>query len=172
MNHNIFRIKSDDSIVCRFYCIAFIEYMIEGKTLLDYTNLFSLYSYKKNEKIIYRYFKYKYGKENVSLDFILKNNWWDMKLCLRRNKTYELMIEKHKKKCGALNYFEHFLVFASTVNGHVSISVFASLIGVPVGILSSAIGLKMCALTAGSKKYKSIIKKKKKKHDKIMLFAN
>ena len=38
---NIFGIESDDSIMCGFYCIAFIEYMIAGKTLLDYTNLFS-----------------------------------------------------------------------------------------------------------------------------------
>ena len=36
----------------------------------------------------------------------------------------------------------------------------------------SAIGLKICAIHAGIKKYKSIIKKKKKKHDKIVLLAN
>ena len=43
------------------------------------------------------------------------------------------------------------------------ISAFASLVGIPLGITSSAIGLKLCAITAGIKKYKSIIKKKKKK---------
>ena len=52
----------------------------------------------------------------------------------------------------------------------VSISTFAPLIGIPIGILSSAIGLKICAITAGIKKCKSIIKKKKK-HDKIVLLA-
>ena len=41
ITHNIFRIQDDDSLMCGFYCIAFIEYMIAGKTLLDYTNLFS-----------------------------------------------------------------------------------------------------------------------------------
>ena len=40
---NIFRIQSDDSIICGFYYIAFIEYMFGGKTWLDYTNLFSTY---------------------------------------------------------------------------------------------------------------------------------
>ena len=35
-----------------FYCIAFIEYMLAGKNLLDYTNLLSLNDYKKNEKIV------------------------------------------------------------------------------------------------------------------------
>ena len=48
---------------------------------------------------------------------------------------------------------------------------FASLVCVPVGIVSSAIGIKICAITAGIKKYKSIIKKKKKKNDKIVLLG-
>ena len=48
MIHNILRIQSDDSIMCRFYIIAFIDYMIAGKTLLDYTNLFSPNDYQKN----------------------------------------------------------------------------------------------------------------------------
>ena len=39
--HNIVRTQDDDSIICGFYCIAFMEYMIPGKILLDYTNLFS-----------------------------------------------------------------------------------------------------------------------------------
>ena len=50
----IFKIQSDDSIMCGFYFIAFIEYMLAGKKLLDYTNLFSLHDYQKNEKIIYK----------------------------------------------------------------------------------------------------------------------
>ena len=48
--------------MCGFYCIAFIEYMIAGKTLLDYTNLFSPNDFKKVAKVIYEYFKDKYGK--------------------------------------------------------------------------------------------------------------
>ena len=48
---------------------------------------------------------------------------------------------------------------------------FCFLLGIPVGITSSTIGLKICALPAGIEKYKSIIKKKKKKHDKIVLLA-
>ena len=48
--------------MCGFYCTAFIEYMTAGKTLLDYTNLFSPNDTKNNDKIIYKYFKKKYGK--------------------------------------------------------------------------------------------------------------
>ena len=47
-------------------------------------------------------------------------------------------------------------------NGCVVISAFASLVSVPVDITSSALGLKICAVTTSIKKYKSIIKKKKK----------
>ena len=63
------------------------------------------------------------------------------------------------------------LIAISTITGCVSISAFASLVGIPVGIASSTIGLKICVITAGIKKYKSIIKKKRKKHDKIVLLA-
>ena len=44
---NIFRIQDNESIMCGLYCLAFIEYMLSGKTLLDYTNLFSLNDCKK-----------------------------------------------------------------------------------------------------------------------------
>ena len=81
------------------------------------------------------------------------------------------MSKKHKKVCRVLNYIDHFLIVISTITGSVSISAFASLVGIPIGITSSAIGLEICAITAGIKKYKSIIKKKKKKHDKIVLLA-
>ena len=81
------------------------------------------------------------------------------------------MSKKHKKVCTTLNYIEGILILASIITRCISISAFTSLISVPIGITSSAFGLKICAMTAGSKKYKSIIKKKKKKHDKIVLLA-
>ena len=80
------------------------------------------------------------------------------------------MSERYKKTCKYLNYAENLLVLVSTVTGYISISAFASLVCVPVGITSSAVGLKICAITAGIKKYKSIIKKKNK-HDKIVLLG-
>ena len=75
----------------------------------------------------------------------------------------ELMSKKYKKLCATLNYIEHFLILASTVTRCVSISSFASVVGIPIGMTSSAIGLKICAITARIKKYRSIIKEKKKK---------
>ena len=80
------------------------------------------------------------------------------------------MSKKHKKVYTALNYTEHQLSLIFTVRGFVSMSGFA-LAGIHIGITSSEIELKICVITAGIKKYKSIIKKKKKKHDKIVLLA-
>ena len=72
------------------------------------------------------------------------------------------MSAKHKKVFKILNYIEHFLILVSTIAGCISISVFSFSIGIPIGITSSAIGLKIYAITPGIKKYKSIIIKKKK----------
>ena len=52
------------------------------------------------------------------------------------------MSRKHKKVCTTLNYIEHFLILPSTITRCISISAFASLIGIPIGITSSAIGFK------------------------------
>ena len=64
------------------------------------------------------------------------------------------MSMKHKK---VLNYIEHLIILISAVTGCILISAFASLVGIPVGITSSAIGLKICIINAEIKKYKSII---------------
>ena len=63
------------------------------------------------------------------------------------------------------------LILASAVTGCVSFSAFASLVAIPEGITSSAVGIKVCAITEGIKHYKPIIKKKKKNHDKIVLLG-
>ena len=70
ITHNLFRIQDNKSIICGFYCIALMKYMLAWKTLLDYTNLFSLNDYKRNNKIICKYFK----KKNVSLEFRFKKS--------------------------------------------------------------------------------------------------
>ena len=50
-------LQAYDSIMCGYFCIKFINYMLKGKTLLDYTNLFSPNDFKKNNQIIKRIFK-------------------------------------------------------------------------------------------------------------------
>ena len=81
------------------------------------------------------------------------------------------MCKKHKKVYRVLNYIEPLLILISTVTGCVCISSFASLVGMPIGITSSALRLKVCVITVGMKKYKPKIEKKKEKHNKMLLLA-
>ena len=76
------------------------------------------------------------------------------------------MSKKHKR-----SYTKHLLSLASAVTGYVTISPVGSSVGIPTGITRSAVGIKICVITAGIKNFKSIINKTKKKHSKIALFA-
>ena len=53
---NIFRMQAYDSIMCEYFCIGFIDFMLAGKTLTDFTNLFSTNNLKENDDIILNYF--------------------------------------------------------------------------------------------------------------------
>ena len=107
------------------------------------------------------------AEENISQEFRLKNIHEKRNYFLKEIEQNELMSKKHKKVCTILNYIEHFLILALTITGCISISAFTSLLGIPIRFMSSAIRLKICAIAAGIKTYKSIIKKKRSmKHDK------
>ena len=54
---NIYRIQTYDSIMCGYFCIGFIDFMIKSKSLLDYTNLFFPNDYEKNDKMILKFFQ-------------------------------------------------------------------------------------------------------------------
>ena len=81
------------------------------------------------------------NETNYLIEKIIEMNWW-----VKSTKRF------------VQNSFLFFTIF-----GCVSISAFSSLVAIPVGITSSTIGLKICAITARIKKYNSIIKKKRKK---------
>ena len=53
---NIFRVQEYNSIMCGYFCIGFIDFMLAGKTLTEYTNLFSPNNFNKNDDIILNYF--------------------------------------------------------------------------------------------------------------------
>ena len=67
---------------------------------------------------------------------------------LEQRKPYHLMSEKYEKICKYLNCVEEVLILVSTVTGRVSASEFVLLVCVPVGFTSSAVGIKICAITA------------------------
>ena len=54
---NIFRVQANDSVMCGYFCIGFIDFMLAGKKWTDYTSLFSHYDFEKNDVIILSYFK-------------------------------------------------------------------------------------------------------------------
>ena len=54
---NIFRIQANNSVMCGYFCIRFIDFMVADKRLTDFTNLFSPYDFDKNDQIIISYFK-------------------------------------------------------------------------------------------------------------------
>ena len=111
-------------------------------------------------------------EENITQEFRLKNIDQTRNCFIEEINQNDLISKKHRKGCRILNYIENWLILAYAVDGCVSISDFASLTGAPIGITSFVIGVKICAITGGMKKCKSIIRtKKKNKHDKIILLA-
>ena len=57
MKTNIFRIQAYDSVMCGYFCIGFFDFMLKGKSLTDFANLFSPNHFKENSDIIFNYFK-------------------------------------------------------------------------------------------------------------------
>ena len=108
-------------------------------------------------------------KENICQEIRLENLNEARNYLIEEINRKELRSKKQKKVCTTLNYIEHFLNLTSTITDNISISAFASLFDIPIGITSSAIGLKYFTITVEIKT--SIINKKKKKHDIILLLA-
>ena len=54
---NIYRVQANNSIMCGYFCIGFIDFMLAGKKLNDFTSLFSPHDFEKNDDIILKYFK-------------------------------------------------------------------------------------------------------------------
>ena len=57
INANIFWVQANNSVMCSYFCIGFIDFMLAGKKLVDYTSLFFPHDFKKNDSIILSYFK-------------------------------------------------------------------------------------------------------------------
>ena len=88
---------------------------------------------------------------------------------VKKQNQNEFLSNKSKKICTTLNSTKHILDLVFAVTACISISAFASLIITFKGIMNSAVGLNICAITPRNKKHKSIIKKKKRKRDEIPL---
>ena len=76
-------------------------------------------------------------EENTSQEFSLKNIDKTKYYFLEAKEQNELINRKHEKSSTTLNYIEHLHILDSTITGCVSISAFASLLGIPIGITNS-----------------------------------
>ena len=73
-------------------------------------------------------------EENIRQNFRLKNIDESRNYIDQEKEQNELMSKKHRKVCTIINYIEHFLILGSAITGPISISVFASLVGIPIEI--------------------------------------
>ena len=73
-------------------------------------------------------------KEKISQEFRLKNIDETRNYILEKIKLNQLTSREHKQVCLTINYIEYFLILDSTITGCISISVFTSLLGIPIGV--------------------------------------
>ena len=57
MKGNIFPVQESNSVMCGYFCIGFIDFMLAGKKLNDFMSIFSPYDFKKNDSATLSYFK-------------------------------------------------------------------------------------------------------------------
>ena len=121
--------------MCGCFCIGFIDFLLAGKKLTDYTNLFSPHDFKKNNKINeinkinlseQREFRlYEIKIENYSINEINET-----KLCCKKLNKYVIF-----------NYICKILTVLGATSGGLSIISFLSAIGAPAGIASAGFTL-------------------------------
>ena len=76
------------SIMCEYFCIGFIDFMLKGKSLLEYTNLFSPNEYKKNDKVILKYFQQNLNKLKCIVMFAINTgNFKKLKYHILKKKS-------------------------------------------------------------------------------------
>ena len=73
---NVYRIQAYDSIMCRYFCIGFIDFMLKGKSFVDYKNLLSPNDYEKNDKIILKLFQWLKRWKNYIALFAVSIEIW------------------------------------------------------------------------------------------------
>ena len=82
---NIYRTQVNVSIMCVYFCNGFIDFMLKGKSLLDYTNLFSPNEYEINDKIWPKHFQ-QLKTQNFLYKYILKRwRWKNSSDCIKCN---------------------------------------------------------------------------------------
>ena len=154
--------------MCGYFFIEFINYMLKGKTLLDYTNLFSPNDFKKTIELLKEYLKMNNIIEltNVNkyrLDEINKiRDYFNNEIKERKD-----IIKKLNKYLVSFDYLDKIFIVSSASFGTLSIVSYASVVGTAAGIAGSSLILIFTIGTGISKSLLNVTKKRKKKHNKL-----
>ena len=151
--------------MCGYFCIEFINYMLKGKKLLDYTNLFSPNDFKENDKLLKEYLKMnniieltEHAANKYRLDEINKiKDYFDNEIKERKD-----IIKKLNKYLVSFNYLDKIFIALSASFGTLSTSSYASVVGTPAGITGSSLTLIFTIGTGISKSLLNVTKKRKK----------
>ena len=170
---NISRIQAYDSIMCCYFCIVFINFIFNGKSVTDFTNLFSPNDLKKNDDITLKYVKM--SNSNVELDDLTKfrldeiskiKDYVNAEIKERKD-----IVKTISKYIVAFDYVDKFLITLSPLFGTLSIVSHAAVLGIPVGIAGASLTVIFTVTTGVIEKLLNITRKKKKKHNKIITLA-
>ena len=164
---NIFRIQASDSVMCVYFCIEFIDFILKGKSLTGYTNLL-----KWVKHLIYIYI-YIYIYPNLNDQQLFRLNK------INETKYYstaditerELMSKRLSKYIASFDYFGKSLIVLSAASCSISIASFEIVIGTPVGIASANLSIAFSISTGMIKKLLKTTQNRKKKHNKIVVLA-
>ena len=157
--------------MCGYFCIEFINYMLKGKTLLDYTNLFSPNDFKRTIKLLKEYLK----MNNIELTDVNKyrldeineiRDYFDNEIKERKD-----IIKKLNKYLVSFDYLDKTFITLSASFGTLSIASYASVVGTSARITGASLTLVFTVGTGISKSLLKLTRKRKKKHNKIIVLA-
>ena len=136
--------------MCGYFCIGFIDFILAGKKLTDFTNMFSPHDFEKNDNIILSYFKMNESNSIEAIDRTNLTNQTKFRLDeMSKIENYFYHEINQRKSCSkklskyvaVFDYIDKALIVLSATSGGVSIISFTSIVGAPVGIASASLTL-------------------------------
>ena len=136
--------------MCGYFCIGFIDFILAGKKLTDFTNMFSPHDFEKNDNIILSYFKMNESNFIEAIDRTNLTNQTKFRLDeMSKIENYFYHEINQRKSCSkklskyvaVFDYIDKALIVLSATSGEVSIISFTSIAGAPVGIVSASLTL-------------------------------
>ena len=136
--------------MCGYFCIGFIDFILAGKKLTDFTNMFSPHDFEKNDNIILSYFKMNESNSIEAIDRTNLTNQTKFRLDeMSKIENYFYHEINQRKSCSkklskyvaVFDYIDQALIVLSATSGGVSIISFTSIVGAPVGIASASLTL-------------------------------